>query len=74
MATKTNKQNIGTTSNNNKKKFVVTRSGIRVSEREYDNVDDAASEVAHWTKILNTWPDGSKIAVEEYNDKKHRIY
>jgi hypothetical protein len=71
MATKISKQDNGTASH---KKFVVTRSGIRVSEREYDNVSDATEEVDHWKKILNTWPDGTKITVEEYNDKKHRIY
>lgn len=71
MATKTSKQDNGTSS---KKKYVVIRSGIRVSEREYDNVDDATQEVEHWQRILNTWPDGTKITVEEYNDKKHRIY
>lgn len=71
MATKTSKQDGGTTSH---KKFVVIRSGIRVSEREYDNVNDATEEVDHWKKILTKWPDGSKITVEEYNDKKHRIY
>lgn len=71
MATKTSKQDVGTTS---KKKFVVTRSGIRVSEREYETINDATQEVAHWTSILQRWPDGTKIAVEEYNDKKHRIY
>ena len=71
MATKTSKQDNGTSS---KKKYVVIRSGIRVSEREYDNVNDATQEVEHWQRILNTWPDGTKITVEEYNDKKHRIY
>lgn len=71
MATKPNKQDNGT---NSQKKFVVTRSGIRVSEREYDNISDATQEVDHWKKILVTWPDGTKITVEEYNDKKHRIY
>lgn len=71
MATKTSKQDNGTAS---KKKYVVTRSGIRVSELEYDNVTDATKEVEHWQRILNKWPDGTKIAVEEYNDKKHRIY
>lgn len=71
MATKTSKQVNGTAS---KKKYVVIRSGIRVSDLEYDNVDDATQEVEHWQRILNTWPDGTKITVEEYNDKKHRIY
>lgn len=71
MATKTSKQFNGTAS---QKKYVVIRSGIRVSDLEYDNVDDATQEVEHWQRILNTWPDGTKITVEEYNDKKHRIY
>jgi len=72
MATKTSKQVNGTAS---QKKYVVIRSGgIRVSDLEYDNVDDATQEVEHWQRILNTWPDGTKITVEEYNDKKHRIY
>jgi hypothetical protein len=71
MATKTGKQDNGT---NSYKRFVVTRSGIRVSEREYENLEDATEEVVHWRKILDTWPDGTKISIEEYNDKKHRIY
>ena len=70
MAT-VNKQENGTAS---KKKYVVTRSGIRVSDNEYDHIKDADSEVAFWNKILKKYPDGSKITVEEYNDKKHRIY
>ena len=71
MATKLSKQDTGTAS---KKKYVVIRSGIRVSDREYDDVNDATEEVEHWQRILKTWPDGTKITVEEYNDKKHRIY
>lgn len=65
------KQDYGTAS---KKKYVVIRSGIRVSEREYDNINDATEEVKHWQGILQNWPDGTKITVEEYNDKKHRVY
>jgi hypothetical protein len=71
MATKLSKQDTGTAS---KKKYVVIRSGIRVSDREYDDINDATEEVEHWQRILQTWPDGTKITVEEYNDKKHRIY
>jgi hypothetical protein len=65
------KQDYGTAS---KKKYVVIRSGIRVSDREYENIDDATEEVEHWKGILQHWPDGTKITVEEYNDKKHRVY
>lgn len=71
MSIKVSKQDNGTAS---KKKYVVIRSGIRVSEHEYDNVDDATQEVEHWQRILNKYPDGTKITVEEYNDKKHSIY
>lgn len=71
MATKISKQENGPVS---QRKFVVTRSGVRVSEREYDNASEATQEVDHWKKILSKWPDGTKVAVEEYNDKKHRVY
>jgi hypothetical protein len=49
MAIKTSNQDKGTSP----KRYVVIRSGIRVSEREYDNVDDATQEVEHWKQILN---------------------
>jgi hypothetical protein len=52
MAIKTSKQDNGTTS---KKKYVVIRSGIRVSDREYENIDDATEEVEHWKSILQHW-------------------
>jgi hypothetical protein len=72
MSVKTaNKQDNGTTS---KKKFVVTRSGIRVSDIEYETVAEAANEVSFWKKIISRWPDGTKINVEEYDDKKHKVY
>jgi len=56
------------------KKYVVTRNGIRVSDMEYEQVKDANEEVTHWLNIVNRWPDGSTIQVEEYNEKKHRTY
>ena len=71
MAAKSNKQDNGTVVD---ARYVVTRSGVRVSDREYTNLADAEPEVTHWKKIVKRWPDGSKISVEEYNDKKHRIY
>jgi hypothetical protein len=73
MATKVGKQenNVGTTS---KKKYVVTRSGVRVSEKDYDSIESASDEVEHWKKIISRWPDGTKIVVEEYNEKKHKVY
>ena len=49
-----------------KKKYVVTRSGVRVSEQDYDSIESASDEVEHWKKIISRWPDGTKIVVEEY--------
>lgn len=69
--TKVNKQENGTAS---KKKYVVIRSGVRVSEQVYDTIEDASEELNHWQRILNKWPDGTVVSVEEYNDKKHRVY
>jgi hypothetical protein len=65
------KYNVGVSST---KKYVVTRNGIRVSEQEYDQINDANEEVTHWLNIVNKWPDGSRILVEEYNEKKHKTY
>lgn len=64
-------KNAGTTSN---KKYVVTRNGIRVSESEYDSITEANAEFSHWKGIIKKWPDRSVIEVEEYNEKKHKVY
>lgn len=56
------------------KKYVVVRSGLRVSDQEYDAPNDAKPEVEHWNKILQRWPDGTHIEVVEKDDKKHRIW
>lgn len=56
------------------KKFVVVRSGIRVSDQEYDSPNEASLEVDHWKAVINRWPDGSVIEVVEKDDKKHRIW
>jgi hypothetical protein len=57
-----------------KKKYVVVRSGLRVSDLEYDNPTDASNEVEHWNKIIKRWPDGTVIEVVEKDDKKHRVW
>jgi hypothetical protein len=55
------------------KKYVVTRSGLRVSESEYDSKELAQPEFEHWKKIVSRWPDGTKIEISEFDEKKHRI-
>lgn len=65
---------INTTTINKQQKYVVTRNGYRVSDNEYVSVEDAKNEEFYWKGIIKQWPDGSKILIEEYNDKKHRVY
>ena len=57
-----------------KKKYVVVRSGLRVSDMEYDTSSDASEELMHWKSIVKRWPDGSVVEVVEKDDKKHRIW
>lgn len=57
-----------------KKKYVVIRNGLRVSDMEYDAPTDATEELMHWKSIIKRWPDGSKVDVVEKDDKKHRIW
>ena len=56
------------------KKYVVVRSGLRVSDQEYDTPVEANTEAEHWKSIINRWPDGSVIEVVEKDEKKHRVY
>jgi len=56
------------------KKYVVVRSGMRVSDMEYDIPADANEELMHWKSIVNRWPDGSVVEIVEKDDKKHRIW
>ena len=57
-------------------KYVVTRGGFRVSDKEYSAPDDAAAllERQFWTKVVNRFPDGTKIEVVPFNKKLHRIW
>jgi len=57
-----------------KKKYVVVRNGVRVSDQEYDSQSDAAEELNHWNSVIKRWPDGSVVEVVEKDDKKHRIW
>ena len=56
-------------SNERQSKYVVIRNGLRVSDLEYQNRDDAKSEYDHWNKVIARWPDGSKLAIVETKGK-----
>lgn len=71
MSNKTNKNSETVTSS--LKKFVVVRSGTRVSELVYESKQDANIEFDHWLGIVKRWPDGTKIEIAEYDEKKHKV-
>jgi len=75
MSKKTNKKENGAESNvtTEQKCYVVTRSGLRVSELVYTNKNDAKTEFDHWSGIVNKWPDGTKIELVEYNETRHKV-
>lgn len=50
--------------------LVVTRSGIRVSELEYQTQQDAQEELNHWNRILTMWPDGTQVSLTEVRTKQ----
>jgi hypothetical protein len=56
--------------------YVVVRDGFRVSDREYDTPDDtgAVEEALFWEKVSNKHSWGEKVAVVQYDSKKHRAY
>lgn len=77
MSKKTNKKETKVDTNESvtseQKYYVVTRSGIRVSELVYSNKNDAKTEYDHWTGIVKKWPDGTKIELVEYVESKHKV-
>ena len=56
------------------RRFVVTRNGLRVSDSEYQTKEEAHNEYNHWHKIVTRWPDGTKIEIVEFDDRKHKIF
>jgi hypothetical protein len=46
-------------------KYVVIRNGLRVSDLEYSNKEEAKVEYDHWKNIITRWPDGSKLEILE---------
>jgi hypothetical protein len=48
-----------------KKRYVVTRNGFRVSENDYASISEATEEFNRQKKILEKWPDRSKLEIVE---------
>ena len=57
------------TTNERQSKYVVIRNGLRVSDLEYSNKDEAKVEYDHWKNIITRWPDGSKLEIVETKGK-----
>lgn len=57
-------------------KYVVTRNGVRVSDRDYitENNDAILNEFSFWNRVISNFPDGTKIEIVAYDKKKHRIW
>lgn len=57
-------------------RYVVTRSGLRVSEKEYSQSIDqrAIAERDFWQKVVTRYPDGTKIEIVQFDKKKHRTW
>ena len=57
-------------------KYVVLRAGCRVSDTEYDNLNDpaAAAEKEYWEKVAKKSKDGSKVEIVQFNKRLHRIW
>jgi len=56
--------------------FVVTRGGLRVSDKDYPSADSerAISERNFWNRVATKYPDGTKLEIVRYDKKKHRIW
>jgi len=56
--------------------FVVTRSGLRVSDAEYPSEKDpsAISERDFWRRVATKSNDGTKVEIVQFDKKKHRVY
>lgn len=57
-------------------RYVVTRSGLRVSDKDYPSKNEprAIIERDFWQNVVNSWPDGTKIDIVQYDKKRHRIW
>lgn len=61
---------------NNNPTYVVIRGGCRVSDIEYATLNDpsAIAEKDFWQRVVNKYPDGTKIEIVQFDKKKHRIW
>jgi hypothetical protein len=57
-------------------RYVVVRSGLRVSDKDYPKADEprAIAERDFWRKVIERWPDGTKIEIVQYDKKRHRVW
>jgi len=57
-------------------RYVVVRSGLRVSDKDYAKPDEdrALNEAAFWQRVVRRHPDGTKIEIVQFDKKKHRIW
>jgi hypothetical protein len=56
--------------------YVVVRDGFRVSDKEYETIDDpyAVVEKEFWTMVSNKHSYGEPVEIVPYESKKHRIW
>lgn len=57
-------------------RYVVVRGGLRVSDKDYPKADEprAISEKDFWCKVIERWPDGTKVEIVQYDKKRHRVW
>ena len=57
-------------------RYVVVRGGLRVSDKDYPKADEprAIAERDFWHKVIERWPDGTKIEIVQYDKKMHRVW
>ncbi len=58
------------TEGNEVKVYAVFRSGVRVSDSEYDSPTSARPEYEYWNRILKRWPDGTKMDIRELHYRR----
>lgn len=56
--------------------YVVTRDGLRVSDKSYCTADEeqAVNEADFWRRVTQRYPDGTKVEIVKFDKKKHRIW
>jgi len=57
-------------------RYVVIRGGLRVSDKDYPDQSEprAIAEMNFWRKVIDRWPDGTRVEIVQYDKKKHRIW